>query len=132
LSSSLMQDLLKQWGEEYDHVIVDSPPVISVTDAVLLSVQTDAVLLIIRSGHTTAAHVRRTRNLLQSVKASVLGVVVNAADLTSPDYYYYYFGSKYRNYAEKENKDHKTRLNDSQDLDESENQEQDVATPRPS
>ena len=102
LSSSLMRDLLKKWLDEYDHVIVDSPPVISVTDAVLLSVQTDAVLLVVRSGQTTAAHVRRTRNVLQSVKAGLLGVVVNAADLTSPDYYYYY-GSKYRYYTEEKN-----------------------------
>jgi len=77
-------------------VILDSPPVISVTDPVVLSVQTDAVLLIIRSGQTTTAHVRRTRNLLQSVNAGLLGIVVNAADLTSPDYYYYYRGPRYR------------------------------------
>lgn len=95
LSSSLMHDLLEKWREEYDHVILDSPPVISVTDPVLLSVQADAVILIVRSGQTTAAHVRRTRNLLQSVKASLLGVVVNAADLTSPDYHYYYYGSNH-------------------------------------
>ena len=61
-----MQDLLGKWRDDYDHVIVDSPPVISVTDPVLLSVQTDAVFLIIRSGQTTAAHVRRTRGLLQA------------------------------------------------------------------
>jgi polysaccharide biosynthesis transport protein len=96
LSSSLMRDLLRQWRAEYDHVILDSPPVISVTDPVVLSVQADAVLLIVRSGQTTAAHVRRTRNLLQSVNAGLLGIVVNAADLTSPDYYYYYRGPRYR------------------------------------
>ncbi len=116
LSSSLMQDLLTKWCEEYDHVIVDSPPVISVTDAVILSVQADAVLLIIRSGQTTAAHVRRTRNLLQSVKANVLGVVVNAADLTSPDYYYYYYRSKYPYYGDGKNDDYKTTIRDNPDL----------------
>jgi succinoglycan biosynthesis transport protein ExoP len=118
LSSALMQDLLKRWREEYDHIIIDSPPVISVTDAVLLSVQADAVLLIIRSGQTTTAHVRRTRNLLQSVKASLLGVVVNAADLASPDYYYYYYGSKYRGYYT-EKKNRKTKPAEDQDANES-------------
>lgn len=117
LSSAMMQDLLKRWREEYDHIIIDTPPVLSVTDAVLLSVQTDAVILIIRSHQTSAAHVRRTRDLLQSVKASVLGVVVNAADLTSPDYYYYYYGSKYRYYAETKN--HKTKATENQDANES-------------
>jgi len=99
LGSSVMHDLLTKWRDEYDHVILDSPPVISVTDPVLLSVKADAVILIVRSGQTTAAHVRRTRNLLQSVKASLLGVVVNAADLTSPDYYYYYYGSSSHYYT---------------------------------
>ena len=133
LSSSLMHDLLMKWREEYDHVIVDSPPVISVTDAVILSVQTDAVLLIIRSGQTTAAHVRRTRNLLQSVQANVLGVVVNAADLASPDYYYYYYRSKYPYYSDGKDNAHKSMLKDSPDLEDSaKRREQEEATSRPS
>ena len=99
LSSSLTEELLKKWSQEYDHVIVDSPPAISVTDPVLLSVKTDAVLLVVRFGQTTAAHLRRTCNLLQSVNAAVLGVVLNAADLTSPDYYYHtrYYKDRYLN-----------------------------------
>jgi succinoglycan biosynthesis transport protein ExoP len=133
LSSSLMQDLIKKWRDDYDHVIIDSPPVISVTDAVLLSVQTDAVVLIIRSGETSAAHVRRTRTLLQSVKANLLGVVVNAADLASPDYYYYYYGSKYRYYTEKRKQDRNTRPEEEQDVSESANgRERDGAAPRTS
>jgi len=129
LSSSLMLDLLRKWRNDYDHIIVDSPPVISVTDPVLLSVQMDAVLLVVRSGQTTATHVRRTRDLLQSVKANLLGIVVNAADLTSPDYYYYY-GSKYRYYTHKESKNHNIKLNDHPTVEESTNQEQDEASPR--
>ncbi|MGA9240549.1 MAG: polysaccharide biosynthesis tyrosine autokinase [Silvibacterium sp.] len=121
LSSSLMQDLIRKWRDEYDHVIIDSPPVISVTDAVLLSVQTDAVVMIIRSGETSAAHVRRTRTLLQSVKANLLGIVVNAANLSSPDYYYYDYGSKYRYYTEKRTKDRNTRPEEEQDVSESAN-----------
>lgn len=121
LSSSLMQDLIRKWRDDYDHLIIDSPPVISVTDAVLLSVQADAVVLIIRSGETSAAHVRRTRNLLQSVKANLLGVVVNAADLGSPDYYYYYYSSKYRYYTGKKKKDSNTGPEEEQDVSESAN-----------
>jgi len=132
LSSSLMADLLTKWRDDYDHVILDSPPVISVTDPVLLSVLTDGVLLIVRSGQTTAAHVRRTRNLLHSVKADLLGIVVNAADLASPDYYYYYYGSKYRHYAEKKNNSHKPNLNGSGESGESTDHEQDEATPKSS
>ena len=131
LSSPLMQDLLGKWRDDYDHVIIDSPPVISVTDPVILSVKTDAVLLVIRSGQTTAAHVRRTRDLLQSVNAGLLGVVVNAADLGSPDYYYYY-GSKYRYYVGKERKTNMTGLSGNQDIDENASHEEDKVTRIPS
>lgn len=130
LSSSLMQDLLRKLCDEYDHVIVDSPPVISVTDPVLLSVQMDAVMLVVRSGRTTSAHVRRTCDLLQSVKAGLLGIVVNAADLGSPDYYHYHYGSKYPYYAQEEKKDHKAKPNDIGDLCEPNREQGEVASRR--
>ncbi len=128
LSSTLMRDLLKQWCKDYDHVILDSPPVISVTDPVVLSVQTDAVLLIIRSGQTTAAHVRRTRNLLQSVNAGLLGIVVNAADLGSPDYYHYYRGPRYRYALGGEEGDLKNTLKGNDEVTEITEEKQDETT----
>jgi polysaccharide biosynthesis transport protein len=117
LSSSAMQDFLVRSCEEYDHVVIDSPPIVSVTDAVLLSAQMDTVVLVIRSGQTTAAHIRRARNLLQSVKARVLGIVVNAADLDSPDYYYYSYRSSYRSYDGTEESEHNNTITDIQDVD---------------
>jgi succinoglycan biosynthesis transport protein ExoP len=100
LGSVRMQQLIRQWRTEYDHVIIDSPPALSVTDAVLISVQVDIVILVIRSGQTTTHALRRTRDLLMNVKANVMGIVLNAVDLTSPDYYYYYYsGNKYGKYG---------------------------------
>jgi capsular exopolysaccharide synthesis family protein len=96
LSSALMEDLLTQWREEYDHVIIDSPPVLSVTDAVLLAVRADAVLLVIRSGQTTSGAVRRACDLLLNVKCNLLGLVLNAADVAS--FGDYYSGSRYSAY----------------------------------
>lgn len=99
LGSGLMQDLIREWRKEYDHIIVDSPPVLSVTDAVLLAVQADMVTLVVRSGQTTMGAVRHARDLLLQLKAPLRGIVLNAVDLQSPDYYYYYYsGSKYRGY----------------------------------
>lgn len=95
LGSPLMRDLVQQWAKDFDHVIIDSPPVLSVTDAVLLSSVADAVILVIRSGQTTKEALRRSRNLLAQVNARVLGIVMNAVDLRSPDGYYYYYGGKY-------------------------------------
>jgi len=100
LGSNLMKQLISQWREQYDHVLFDTPPALSVTDSILLSVDMDAVVLVIRSGNTTKAALRRTRELLGQVNARVLGVVVNAVDVDSPDYYhYYYYGSKYGGYG---------------------------------
>jgi succinoglycan biosynthesis transport protein ExoP len=100
LGSPLMKQFINQWREQYDHVIFDTPPALSVTDSILLSVDMDSVVLVIRSGNTTKAALRRTRELLTQVNAKVLGVVVNAVDVNSPDYYhYYYYGSKYGGYG---------------------------------
>ncbi|MCU1311072.1 MAG: capsular exopolysaccharide family, partial [Candidatus Angelobacter sp.] len=95
LGSEAMRDLLNSWRNQYDHIIVDTPPVLSVTDAVLLSVEMDTVLLVIRSAQTSKDALRRSRDVLSQVNAKVMGVVVNAIDLQSPDAYYYYYGSNY-------------------------------------
>jgi capsular exopolysaccharide synthesis family protein len=108
LGSSLMKQYIEEWRGQYDHVIFDTPPALSVTDSILLSVDMDSVVLVVRSGNTTKAALRRTRELLDQVNARVLGVVVNAVDVDSPDYYhYYYYGSKYGGYGRYSEEDHK-------------------------
>ncbi len=93
LSSDLMRELLEKWRGNYDHIIVDTPPILSVTDAVILSPTMDAVILVARSAQTTTTAIRRSLNLLYYAQARVLGVVMNAIDFKSPDYYYYYYSS---------------------------------------
>ena len=95
LGSELMKNYLSQWRERFDHILIDTPPVLSVTDAVLLSVDADSVVLVIRSGQTTKEALRRARALLTQVNARMMGVVLNAVDLQSPDLHYYYYGTKY-------------------------------------
>jgi succinoglycan biosynthesis transport protein ExoP len=90
LASANMRSLLAQLREQYDHIVIDTPPTLSVTDAVVLSTRVDAVVLVIRSGQTTKTALRRSRDLLMQVNARVCGVLLNAVDLASPDYYYYY------------------------------------------
>jgi Mrp family chromosome partitioning ATPase len=93
-----MKQLLAQWRGMFDHVIIDSPPVLAVTDAVRLSAEVDAVILVIRSAQTSKAALRRSVALLEQVNAKLLGVVFNAFDRTSPDHYYsYYSATKYAN-----------------------------------
>lgn len=99
LASTNMRDVLAQLREEYDHIVVDTPPSLSVTDAVVLSPRADAIVLVIRSGQTTKQALRRARDILAQVNAKVVGVLLNAVDLSSPDYYYYYeYQGKYARY----------------------------------
>jgi capsular exopolysaccharide synthesis family protein len=99
LASTNMRDVLAQLRDEYDHIVLDTPPTLSVTDAVVLSPRADAVILVIRSGQTTKQALRRSRDVLMQVNAKVSGVLLNAVDLSSPDYYYYYeYQGKYARY----------------------------------
>jgi exopolysaccharide transport family protein len=90
LASAPMFDLLAEVREQYDHIVVDTPPTLSVTDAVVLSTRADSVVLVIRSAQTTKPALRRARDILAQVNARVAGVLLNAVNLDSPDYYYYY------------------------------------------
>jgi Mrp family chromosome partitioning ATPase len=85
-----MKAVLAELREQYDHIVIDTPPTLSVTDAVVMSPRADAVVLVIRSGQTTKQALRRSRDILMQVNARVAGVLLNAVDLDSPDYYYYY------------------------------------------
>jgi exopolysaccharide transport family protein len=99
LASPNMRDMLDQLRSRYDHIVVDTPPTLSVTDAVVLSPRVDSIVLVIRSGQTTKQALRRSRDILTQVNAKVSGVLLNAVDLSSPDYYYYYeYQGKYARY----------------------------------
>src|SRR5271170_4267957 len=99
LASTNMRDVLEELRGQYDHIVVDTPPTLSVTDAVVLSPRADAIVLVIRSGQTTKQALRRSRDVLMQVNAKVSGVLLNAVDLSSPDYYYYYeYKGKYSRY----------------------------------
>ena len=101
LASPAMHELIQQCRGQYDHVVIDTPPVLSVTDAVLLSVEADSCFLVVRAAKTTKAALRRARDLLRQVNARLMGVVLNAVDLQSEDayyYYYYYYAGREKNY----------------------------------
>jgi polysaccharide biosynthesis transport protein len=90
LSSHKLVEAIAELRTRFKFVVIDSPPIMAATDAVILSVQTDGVLLVVRSGETPKEAFTRTRELLGSVKCNILGVVLNAVDSSAPDYYYSY------------------------------------------
>jgi polysaccharide biosynthesis transport protein len=90
LSSHRLVEAIAELRKRFKFIVIDSPPIMAATDAVVLSVQTDGVLLVVRSGETPKEAFTRTRDLLSSVKCHLLGVVLNAVDSSAPDYYYSY------------------------------------------
>src|ERR1700674_1313896 len=90
LSSHKLAEAIAVLRTVYKFIVIDSPPIMAATDAVILSVLADGVLLVVRSGETPKEAFTRTRDLLNSVKCRILGVVLNAVDSSAPDYYYSY------------------------------------------
>jgi capsular exopolysaccharide synthesis family protein len=90
LSSQRLQQAISTLRASYRFVVVDSPPILAATDAVILSVMCDGVLVVVRSGETPKDALIRVRDLLASVKCRLLGVLLNAVDISAPDYYYSY------------------------------------------
>src|SRR5580704_741177 len=90
LSSHKLADAIAELRTKFKFIVIDTPPVMAATDAVILSVKADGVVMVVRSGETPKEAFTRTRDLLMSVKCRLLGVVLNAVDSSAPDYYYSY------------------------------------------
>jgi capsular exopolysaccharide synthesis family protein len=97
LGSNEMRKLLSELTDRFTHVIIDSPPAISFTDASVLSTFVDGVMLVVHGGRSSRAVVRRAKQQLLDVGANIFGIVLNNVKLESQDYYYYggYYSSYY-------------------------------------
>jgi capsular exopolysaccharide synthesis family protein len=95
LGSEEMRKLLNILSEQYAHIIIDSPPVISFTDASILSTMVDGVILVVHGGRSSRAVVRRAKQQLLDVGAHVFGVVLNNVKVETHDYYYSRYYSHY-------------------------------------
>jgi capsular exopolysaccharide synthesis family protein len=97
LGSEQMRRLIAILQAHFNHVVVDSPPVSSFTDGVLISTMVDGVLLVVHGGRSSRHIVSRSRQLLHDVGAKIFGVVLNNVSLQSHDYYYYqrYYSQRY-------------------------------------
>jgi non-specific protein-tyrosine kinase len=81
LGSRRMVALLNRLRASADIVLIDTPPVVAVTDAAVLAPQVDGVLLVLQAGHTRRDRAREARQILEKVKAHIIGVVLNNARL---------------------------------------------------
>ncbi len=101
ISSERMRELLKQLAGRYDHILIDSPPLINVTDPVILSTMVDGVIMVVHAVRSTRDIVRRARQELSSVGAKIFGVVLNNLDVKREGYDSY--ASAYGGYYETRN-----------------------------
>ncbi len=99
LSSAVAVELLRKLREEFEYVLVDSPPLLTVVDSRILSTLTDAVVLVVRAYKTPYDIVRRARALLYAAGARILGVTLNAVDIRRDGYAYPYYRYGYDGYG---------------------------------
>lgn len=98
--------LLERLKERYDRIIIDSPPVIAVTDAMILAQHVDGVIIVTRTDKTRLDLLKRTRQLMQGINAPLLGTILNHVNLENRrqgTYYYYYYRRHGQYYEEPSN-----------------------------
>lgn len=102
LGSLEMASVIDQLTQHFDYVIIDSPPILPVTDSVILSRYVDGVVLVIRGAATPRKVIKDARDRLRAVGARFLGAILNDVDVTAGDYYYYnrYYQAYYRSEEE--------------------------------
>ncbi|MFC1644111.1 polysaccharide biosynthesis tyrosine autokinase, partial [Candidatus Omnitrophota bacterium] len=119
LGSKKMNELLQTLEGRYDRIIIDSPPVLAVTDAVVLSGKVDGSIIVVRAGETNRNAVLKTREIMESLAASnVIGVILNMVETgkTGGHYYYYHYYGKYGKYGHKDEKKQTSKKHNVVDL----------------
>jgi succinoglycan biosynthesis transport protein ExoP len=95
IGSERMDKLIALFRKKFDYIIMDSPPVSSVTDPMVLANKADALIFVIRSGKSRVSAVTRAKERLSMSKAGILGVVLNGLKVSHSNYYYYRYGRYY-------------------------------------
>ena len=90
LGSEKMRLLLKAFGSTYKHVVIDSPPLSSFTDGILLATMADSVVFVMQGRRASREAIRRASRMLNDVGVSITGVVLNNVRITRDDRYYSY------------------------------------------
>ncbi len=90
LASSRMKELLNLLRSQFEFILIDTPPVIPVTDAVIIGSQVDGVVMVVKAGDTQRGMVQRAGELLNQAHAHVLGHVLTGIEYFVPNYIYRY------------------------------------------
>ena len=93
LSSARMGEQLRKWSQEYDRIVLDTSPLLAVSDTQSMAVFADAVVLVTRAGMTRKRALLRARDMLLRINAPIAGVVVNDVDQRLENFYTYHYGA---------------------------------------
>lgn len=102
LGSSLFKAMMESLEKKFDHILLDSPPLLGFADSLILSTTVDGVVLVVLGGKTPKETLQRAKEVLYQINAKILGVVINRVDIQRGNYGYYYY--RYHYYYGKEGK----------------------------
>jgi len=102
LSSAQMKELIRELKRRYDYVFFDSPPIMGVSDASILSSEVDAVMQVIQYRRYPQPMTIRAKQMIEKVGGNLLGIVLNNINMASDENYYYYSGYYYDYYSKNE------------------------------
>lgn len=89
LNSKMMSLFLKRAQELFDTIIIDTPPIMAVTDAQILASKCDGTIIVVSSGKTESEELKKSKELLTNAKAKLLGAILNNKKMDTGQYYYY-------------------------------------------
>jgi capsular exopolysaccharide synthesis family protein len=102
LSSAQMKELIRELKRRYDYVFFDSPPIMGVSDASILSSEVDSVLQVIQYRRYPQPMTIRAKQMIEKVGGNLLGIVLNNINMASDENYYYYSGYYYDYYSKQD------------------------------
>jgi len=95
LGSEKMHHFIEDLKQTFDYILFDSPPVLAVSDALVLGSKTDAIILVVWGGKTNREALKRAKEKLDLMKIKCVGVIINRLDLKQHDYYYKHYYYQY-------------------------------------
>jgi succinoglycan biosynthesis transport protein ExoP len=105
LESNKMAALIQEWRQEYDYVLVDTPPVIGITDAQCLTSKVDTFILVAAINRSTRSGIARALEILSTARANVSGLLINMIGTSDSEYHYGYYNRYYLNSSESESEE---------------------------
>jgi len=102
LGSEKMGHVIDYLAQRYEFVLFDSPPLLTISDAMVLAQRLDGIVLVVRGGKTTQASLKNVVELLSKTQTEIIGIVLNDIDFRRERYYYYYNSKHYYKYYGKE------------------------------